>query len=434
MKPIDLEVRLLSSIETEEDVTYCQREGVTRETFIEGDEDVDHAAVYEYILRHAQENSGQLPTAEDLRTLLGFKSTGVGDLKSYVALARRREVGRKALRFLQTNIQRLDTDDPVDAIADIAAEFSGLKSETGQVISYLDKDALERLDDFDEARELVKAGKMIGIPTGLSTFDNQYLGFKPGELVVVIGGTGVGKSWLLMYMAAVAHKNGYRIFLVSPELTIKEQGKRFDPIRAHLDDITLSNQDIITGQGKRTVYKSWLEELSKERSFPGVDRSDTGQWFTFSDIWRMTVENKPDMLIVDGLHLIAGDARSGAKQGWEILKTGVDMLKALAQQERIVVLGAHQPTRDASAKGATIPPSLSQIAYGFSVAQSSDRVISMSYDSDSELHRLYRVVKLREGKAIPEARRLYFNVDKGQINEVPYEDPGEFETKNGFKG
>lgn len=433
MRPVDLESRLLSSIETEEDVLYCQREGVTRETFIEGDEDIDHAAVYEYISKHAQDNHGCLPTAEDLQSLFGFKGTGAGDLKSYVRLARQREIGRKALSFLQVNIQRLDTDDPVDAIADIAATFSELKSESGQVIYYLYKDALERLDDFDEAKELVKANKMIGIPTGLSTFDNQYLGFKPGELVVVMGSTGVGKSWLLMYMAAVAHKNGYKIFLVSPELTIMEQGKRFDPLRAHLDGIELSNQDIITGRGKRDVYKGWLEELSKERNFAGIDRSDTGQWFTFPDIWRMTVENKPDMLIVDGLHLIAGDAHSGSKKGWEILKEGVDMLKALAQQERIVVLGAHQPTRDASAKGASIPPSLSQIAYGFSVAQSANRVISMSYDPDSEFHRFYRVAKLREGKAIPEVRRLYFNVDKGQVNEVLYEDPGDFETKNEFK-
>ena len=430
MRPIELENRLLSSIKAEEDLLYCQREGVTRETFIEGDEDVDNAAVYEYLCAHVQDNGGALPTAEDLQSLYGFKDTGAGDLKSYVKLARRREVGRRAISFLHANTERLGTDDPVDAIAEIAAEFSGLKAESGRAVSYIDGDAMERLEDFDRARALVKENKMIGIPTGLSTFDRQYLGFKPGELVVVMGGTGVGKSWLLMYMAAVAHKAGYRIFLVSPELTLMEQGKRFDPLRAHLEDIELSNDNIIRGQGKRSAYRGWLEELSKERRFAGADRADTGQWFTFDDIWRMAVETRPDMVIVDGLYLI-GDARGGKKAGWEILKEGVDRLKALAQQESLVVLGAHQPTREASAKGATAPPDLSQIAYGFSVAQSADRVISMSYDPDSELHRLYRVAKLREGKKIPDARRLYWDVDRGKIHEVEFEEPGAFSNDFG---
>ena len=435
MKPVELESRLLSSIETEEDLLLCQREGVTAETFVDAlDDRVDYGEVFGYIEQHARDNRGALPTAKDLKALFGFVGSGKGDLKTYVKLARRREIGRRAVAYLTLKMTKFDQDDPVDTIAEIAAEFVKLKADTGAIISFLDADALERLDEFDRAKATVKESGIIGIPTGLSTFDKQNLGFKPGELVVVVGGTGVGKSWLLLYMAAVAHKEGYKIFLVSPELSIKSQAKRFDPLRAHLDGVMLSNQDIITGKGKRTTYKDWLEELAKTRRFPGTDRSDTGKLLTFDDVWRFAMEHKPDVLVVDGLHLLSGGAGSNSKKGWEVLKEGIDMLKALAEQEKIVILVAHQPTREASAKGATIPPSLSQIAYGFSVAESADRVISLSYDGDSEIHRLYRVTKLREGKKIPSVRRLYFNVDNGEIHEVPYEDPEAFGTTNEFRG
>lgn len=434
MKPVELENRLISSIASYEDVLYCQREGITDESFVsEGEDTPDHGQVFEYIAQHARENSGDLPTPEDLSTLYDFEPNGEpGDLKSYVREIRKREVGRKALSFLQGIVKRLDTDNPVEVVSEIADEFAKLRTVSKSAIEYIDADALERLEDFDTAQESVTEGKMIGIPTGLSTFDKQYLGFTPGEVVVVIGGTGIGKSWLLLYMAAVAHKNEKKILLVSPELTIKEQAQRFDPIRSHLDGVTLSNQGIITGQENREMYKGWLEHLAKDRRFAAFDRSEDGQMITFDEIWRQTAQVKPDVVMVDGLHLIAGRSK-GEQKGWEVLKEGIDSLKAMAQKEGVVVLAAHQPTRDASSKKqAGMPPGLAQVAYGFSVAQSADRVLSLARDPDSELHRLYRVIKQRAGQPIIEVRRLYFDVDKGKVHEVAYEAPEAFETSNDF--
>jgi KaiC/GvpD/RAD55 family RecA-like ATPase len=438
LKPVECENRLLSSICDEDDLRHCQQEGVTRETFVlpEGKE-VDHGDVWEYLIEHSKEHSGELPSDKDLESLFGFKATEPGDLKSYVRLARQQQVGREATMLFNEYIPKLvGAKDPESIVQELSKQLAALKAETGGIIDYIDADALKRLEDFDEAKEAVKTGKMIGIPTGLSTFDDQYLGFRPGELVVVIGGTGVGKSWLLLYMAAVAHKNGKKIFIVSPELSLLEQGMRFDPIRAHLEKIRLSNQELLTGQGSRKEYKTWLTDLAKQKRFAGIERSDTGRALTFDDVWRFTLETKPDMVIIDGVYLLTGMGDS--KKGWEILKEGMDNLKALAQQEGIVILCAHQPTRDASMKSAmTTPPGLAQIGYGFSVAQSANRVISMSYSSGhkQELYRLYRVVKLRGGRPIVDARKLRFNVDVGEIHEVPYdpENPGEEETSNDFQ-
>jgi len=434
MNQAELENRLLSSVESLEDLRYCQQEGITSETFVHTDDEgtLDHGEVYDYLDTYSRENKGKLPTEKDLKALHDFESTGAGDLKNYVQQVRWKELARNAMSFLTRNVERLNEDDPTKVIEDFAREFSDLRTGGKRSVVYLDKDAMDRLTQFDEAKELVKTGKMIGIPTGLSTFDSQYLGFRDGELVVVMGGTGIGKSWLLIYMAAIAYAEGKKLLMISPELTADEQGARFDVVFAHHNQLKLSNQDIITGQGKRSEYKGWLESLTKSDRFPVIDRSDTGKPLSFNDIWRYVGDHKPDLLLVDGLHLISGGSNGRGAKGWEILKEGVDSLKALSQHEKIVTIVAHQPDRSASAKGAIVPPGLSQVGYGFSVMEAADRVISMSRDPRSESHRLYRVVKIRRGKAIPDARRLKFNVDVGEIHEVKFVDPGEFETTNEF--
>ena len=116
------------------------------------------------------------------------------------------------------------------------------------------------------------------------------------------------------------------------------------------------------------------------------------------------------------------------KQGWEALKDGVRDLKALAQQEKIVVIAAHQAERSSAKKSdAFTPPNLSQIAYGFAVGQSSDRVISMSWVRGDPLARHYSVPKLRAGQMIVNRRTLRWNVDIGCIFEDSSAVPEEFE-------
>ena len=133
------------------------------------------------------------------------------------------------------------------------------------------------------------------------------------------------------------------------------------------------------------------------------------------------MESQPDELLVDGIHLIAGN--DPRKAGWETLKDGSAQLKALAQQMGCVVIAAHQPDRSASKKReVTIPPGLSQIGYGFGIAQSANRIISMSRSSDEEEERLYTVIKIRGGKDFVGFRRLHWDVDVGQIWEKEEEE------------
>ena len=413
MTPSELETRLLSCVRSIEDLLYCEEHGITPESFIVTEP--DHGAVFKYIQDHSRAHSGILPTDEDLESLYEFTRSGKGDLPSYVQKVREEELGRRARVILLQEIEHLD-ESPEGAINNIVASLASLKTGTRRRVAFLDRDAPERLVEFDEATRLAKEGGVIGIPTGLRSFDMQLLGFKPGELVIVMGSTGVGKSWMLMKMGATAYENNRKVLLISPELTNGEQGLRLDAVLSSERKLQLSNSELLTGQAKRPEYEAWLNSLTARSEFICVDSSDTGRSLSFEDVWRYTLEFKPDVCLVDGLHLLTSSDSKSSLAGWEMLKEGSMFLKALAQQEGLVIICATQAVRGA-AQDQTVPPGLSQISYAFSIGEAADRVISMSRMKGNEFGRRYSVPKLRGGKEIVEWRDLHWDVDVGSIYE-----------------
>ncbi len=337
MRPEELENRLLSSLKAPEDVLHAQREGVTAASFT--NPEPHHGDVFDYIIAHTFEH-GHVPTVDDLKSLHAFEVTSPGDLKSYVQRVREVELGRNVKSILMRQRSEFGNDSlaaqfevqPREAIRQLASEIAELQTQSGRRITFLDRDAMERLEAYDAASESVKDSGVVGIPTGLRAFQGQNLGFRPGELVVVLGSTGVGKSWLLMYLASMAYKHGKRILMISPELTASEQGARFDVCLGNLRQRTLSNLDIITGQGDRSAYKDWLEPLTERADFAVIDRSEAaGERLTYEDCRRYALELQPHVLVVDGLHLLAPEGKG--KADWEALKEGErSKLRGLAGQ------------------------------------------------------------------------------------------------------
>ena len=123
-------------------------------------------------------------------------------------------------------------------------------------------------------------------------------------------------------------------------------------------------------------------------------------------------------MFVDGLHLLGSD--TPGLQGWEVLKEGTMILKSLAQQEKLVVVAAHQADRSAARNDATNPPGQSQVGYAYAIIQNSSRVISIAHVKDDEFSRKYKVIKQRGGQPITDVRYLKFDVDRGIIFENKY--------------
>ena len=292
---------------------------------------------------------------------------------------------------------------------------------------YADSGYMDRLLFYEELVRLRESGE-LGIVTGLKTFDNEGLGWRKGELAVILGPTGCGKSWLITYFAAQAYNAGKRVLFISPEMTTNETMFRFEPIYATLinNKSMLSNKALSTGTYDLKKYDAFLKYAygkNNRSDLSVVDASEAGRQLSYEEIWNLALEFTPDVLVIDGLHLLSGGGRE--TKGWEVLKEGVEYLKALAQQQNIVVLAAHQPDRSAQKAGST-PPLLHQIGYGFSVAQSANRVISLGFVEGDGKKRCFIVPKMRGFEEIYHQRYLNWDVDTGKIWEIERNQNEEF--------
>ena len=425
------EARLLSSISTPADLIYCQREGITRQSFRSTDSQTDsvkHGDVFEYMEKYAKENHGDLPVVDDLIVLHAFTPGEPGDLRTYVRLIRESEIAGVATDTMVRAIESMRSN-PAEMLREVTKSLAELQMRPGRRLAYLDKDAMERLETFDEAARNFTGEDTTFVPTGLLVLDKERRYFRPGELVVVFGPTGVGKSWLLMHMATVAYLANKKILLLSPELTKDEQGKRFDVMYSFkTKGPLLHNEAIVIGSENRDVYARFLGGLTGRSDFACIDSTDAREQrgLSFDDAWRFASEFKPDVLIIDGIHLMSsGNQADDRRPVWEKVLLGSGVFKSLAQQEKIVVIAAAQANADAM-KSSTKPGRTHQVAGGVALPQAADFLISLFWPREhsdkidhekSAFERVYSIQKTRTGKDRREQRFLVWNVDIGDIHE-----------------
>ena len=415
-----LEARLISSIRDLSSLNKCVEAGVTADTFITG----PNNKVWGYLLDHTRRQGGNLPTDDDLLAVHGFVTGDPGDLDTYLNEALARHVGRKARIVLSKYLTTLDAD-PGGTVRALSRELSDLKLGVHRRVVRADKDALSRLTSFDLAVAAAERNEILGIPTGLKWFNDNRYGYLPGEMVGIIGTTEIGKSWFMLYMAAVAYNSGKKVLVFSPEMTGDELSIRWDVLLAQLKGVTFSHDDITQGRADRKRYESWLMSLQGRDDFTIIDSAEVGRPLNFDDIWRYTMDYQPDMVCIDGLDLIALAGGKG-KKDYEVLKEGGAMLKSLAQQARVPILFVHQGNRG-TADNPFTPPGKADVAYGYSVSTICDTMFGIARDKRSPDIRVYMVQKLR-GHAKPTNRKyMHWDVDHGNIYEEDALDPGDFE-------
>lgn len=411
LSPDESEIGLLSSLQKPQDITFVMREGVSTKSFL------SYGAVYEHILAYTKEY-GNVPKHEDLTSEFSpFKMKEPGDLGFYVSEVLKHEMIRGAnsavIEYFGPANSRLEAN-PEETIRGLAETLRKLRRTSASHISWLDKDAMERLAWFQEKRELAKDNKVLGIPTGLKCFDGSMQGWGPGEAIMVMSPKGVGKSWLLMYFAVHGYNNGYKILFLSPEMSTQECALRFDVVLAYQKGIQLSHQNLTIGGGDEAVYEEWLKELTMRERFIVID-SPGSDGFTTANVLNLMDEYKPDILLMDGLHLIGSEEKLS---GWEKIKQASDSMKAAAQFHKCTVIWASQVDREAM-RNPTEPASTgASAAYGKAAVEAANRLITLgTYDGDSR-RRTFKIPNNRSGREFHDTQHLMFDVDIGAIYQL----------------
>lgn len=303
------------------------------------------------------------------------------------------------LNGLLDEAQTLNSENPREAL-------EHLRDETKKLLPYLATSANDSGNLFDVQADLEEQMRRrtdvlgAGITHGFGLLDNITKGTQKGELEAYFARPGVGKTFVLLYGALEAAKQGRKVVFFSPEMDRFEVGVRFQSFLFHTSAIGLFSGRLPDQEWQAHIEAVTTFENDTDRIMfyePGT----FGRKFTTSDIAAIVHSEKPDLVCIDGIMLI-----DPSKEETDIRKRIIltmAELKELAVDSGVPIRFAHQANRqiETGRKSRTIEdiiPHLSHMAESGSVEQYSNRVFALARHQESNT--LYIAVrKNRNGRA-----------------------------------
>jgi replicative DNA helicase len=267
----------------------------------------------------------------------------------------------------------------VKALEDLITKTSTLKKNTSTI---RDIDATD-LDDavaYYENVQKQNAIGSIGIKTGLAGFDN-YLpaGIMPGQLGVFLAYPGIGKSWMALYFAVQAWKQGKSPLIISLEMSETEVRNRVFTI---MGNGLWSHRKLSDGQVDIQDLKRWhAKDLAGKPEFHIVS-NDSGGEVTPSVIRGKIDQYRPDLIIVDYLQLMSPNQKSDNET--VRMKNLSRELKLMAIGEEIPIVAISSATPDDVNKLDTVP-TLGQTAWSRQIAYDADWVLALGRSPNSDV-------------------------------------------------
>ena len=126
-------------------------------------------------------------------------------------------------------------------------------------------------------------------------------------------------------------------------------------------------------------------------------------------------KHNPELVVIDGVYLIStGDKRQAV---WEQSHSLFYGLKNLATATNTPIVVSTQATREAS--NMYTPPRADQVAFGDALIRASDVAISMCQLQNEDDKRVVQFQKYRDGKLAKEMTVMNWEVNNGDIKELP---------------
>ena len=196
-------------------------------------------------------------------------------------------------------------------------------------------------DDLSE--RCIDVGEMFSMPS---------YNFKPGELVVFSGDTGMGKSAFVQYVVTKAMKNVLYLSLeMKEELTFRRFGQMaIGKTQEWINDKYKSNPDF--------TLKDKLEHIQLMTIAPRID-----------SIKKIVAEYQPNVLVIDTADEVQVDFNRGEIEKQNIV---IDGLKQIAQKNNIIIIAVSHLNKASAASNVV---ALHSLKGSSNLVQKADKVL-----------------------------------------------------------
>ena len=214
---------------------------------------------------------------------------------------------------------------------------------------------------IDEIEERVKTGnKMKGLQTGWRTLDKYLGGWNKGNLVVVGGRPGMGKSALGLNLCRDGMQFNKYLF-VSVEMSADELAERMLADMTNIENSKIRNANVNEIDLRRMV------DTLNEANFDIIDTKDNNIYNIISLIKIHRAKFGLDVVVIDYLQKL----NAGGRDARTNVGNASTALKNLARELGITVIALAQLNRD----GKNARPELTELKESGQIEQDSDVVL-----------------------------------------------------------
>lgn len=335
------------------------------------------------------EQSERLPSGESTMFVTGTIQAGIKSAANAMTYARIVFDRYQARRLFEAGQAIMDLATSQGKINEQVSQAQQLlmalcvEDDEPDVVTY--KEALGPAFDDMEAR--LEGTAEIGLSFGLPDLDKVVNGLRPGNLVVIAGKPGTGKTVMGTGLCdKIAIREGKSALIFSLEM-----GKKELALRGLASISGVSKNRLESG---KAIEKSGSEEALKvtaavaKMSTADVRICDKGA-LPFSRICNIARfehrARKLDLIVIDYLTLIASDPGSKFQTKSAEIGSFTRGLKALAKELKIPIIVLAQFNRAMEGRGANSRPQMSDLRDSGEIEQDADIVV-LAYRDEKSPH------------------------------------------------
>jgi replicative DNA helicase len=339
-----------------------------------------HTDVWNFIRNYFEHNSSVPPVNLVVEKFRDFQPVdGVGATKHHLEELQTEYLTDSLKDILRSAAGEVQQGEGNKALENLITQTSELKKNTSAIRDIDVTDLESAVAYFEHVKEQQALGH-VGIKTNLPGFDN-YLpsGIMPGQLGVFLAYPGIGKSWMALYFAVQAWKQGKTPLVISLEMSETEVRNRVFTI---MGEGLWSHRKLSNGEVEIETLKMWHAKHLQGKPEFHIISNDQGGEINPSVLRGKIDQYRPDFVIVDYLQLMAPNQKSDNET--VRMKNLSRELKLMAIGEEVPIIAISSATPD-DVNDLSGVPTLGQTAWSRQIAYDADWVIALGRASNSDI-------------------------------------------------
>jgi replicative DNA helicase len=203
-------------------------------------------------------------------------------------------------------------------------------------------DIMSDISRYDRFLDMTANQDKYFIPTGFPELDKIITGIdRRNENMVIAARTGVGKSWVLLTIAAAVAKRGLTVGIYSGEMSVDKVAYRIDTLMGKIDNKKISRGDLYY----KDHYKNYLDGLKCSGCGPikVLTPNDIAGPATVDALQAFIEKENLDILFIDQYSLLEDNSK--AKVAHEKVANISKAIKNLQVLKQIPIIAVSQMNR-----------------------------------------------------------------------------------------